>query len=244
MQLPLQLHLSELKFRIGYVLLSYTLSLLVILKYNESIFLLETYAFICLNSKKFIATHITEVFFTSIYIASSLSWIINFPYAYYNCRFFLATSWYKSQVWIFSRLILPSFLVYFLSLLTCYFVALPSIFIFLDSWKITLNYALKIQLEARIETYTHWTLQTAFFMSSVLCILFSKLLHSYLLDNMITLHIYTRRFKKYLLVLFCLLTSFTMPPEGLLQIILIIILTLLVEVLFFITCIFFAKNNV
>ena len=244
MKLPLQLYFKELKLRISYLLFSYFLSLLIMLKYNESIFFLETYAFIYFNKKRFIATHITEVFFTSIYAGISLSCAISFPYAYYHCKNFLTAGWYKSQVWFFSMLIVPSSILFFVCMFVCYFLMLPSFFYFLDNWKVTLDYALEIQLEARIEIYTYWTLQTSYFLSNITSIFFTKLLHSYLLDNMITLHIQARKFKKYFLVCLCLLASFVIPPENFLQVFFVIVLALFVEILFLITCIFFAKNNV
>lgn len=244
MTLPLQLHFKELRFRTSYLLFSYLLSLLIMLKYNESIFFLETYALIYLDKKRFIATHITEVFFTSIYAGVSLSGAINFPYAYYHCRNFLVPSWYKSQVWFLSILVVPSSVLFFFCMFICYFSILPSFFHFLDNWKVALNYALEIQLEARIEIYTYWTLQTAYFLSNTTFIFFTKLLHSYLLDNMITLHVQARKFKKYFLVFLCLFTSFIVPPESFLQIVFVIVLASLVEVLFLVTCVFFAKNNV
>nr|YP_010338869.1 SecY-independent transporter protein [Bangia atropurpurea]UNJ18836.1 SecY-independent transporter protein [Bangia atropurpurea] len=244
MLVPLQIHLKELKFRIGYLLFSFFFTTFIILSYNESIFFLETYIFTNFGNKKFIATHVTELFFTSMYASGNLAFIANFPYTYYHCKKFLASSWYSSQMWIFSRLLIPAFTLFVLCIFICYIFILPSALLFFNTWEITVIYALKLQLETRIEIYTNWTLQTAVFLSNIVLVSCIKLVHSYLLDNLVTLHVYVRSYKKYFFILLYLFTSITVPPEGFLQIIFIILIFSFVEVLFFITCIFFAKNNV
>nr|YP_009132710.1 SecY-independent transporter protein [Bangia fuscopurpurea]AKA66475.1 SecY-independent transporter protein [Bangia fuscopurpurea] len=244
MKLPLQLHLVELKFRLGYFLLSFAICFFVILNYSESILFLETYVFAYLMKKRFIATHITELFLTAIYISFNFSSIAIFPYVYYHCQSFFATGWYKAQAWLFSSVTTFVFIIFFLSLQFCYFFLLLYAFSFFSTWEIASTYALQIQLEVRIVTYTYWTLQTACFLSNIVCITFFYLLYFYLKDNMITLHKFLRSYRKHFLISICLFTSIFIPPEAFLQFIFISTTTLINELLFFVTCIFFAKNNV
>lgn len=160
MQIPLRCYLIEFKFRFVYFLLSFFLSLLVVINYHEAVFFFETYTFLFINEGAFIATHIAELFSTSMYISFNLVLCINYPFAYYHCSRFFNSSWYKSQVWFFKNMQSLTFITFLASLLLCYFLILPYTYAFLDTWTVTIVYAFKVQLEARIATYVCWTLQT------------------------------------------------------------------------------------
>ena len=244
MKLPLQRHLIELKFRLGYFLLSFAICFFIILSYSESILFLETYVLAYLMKKKFIATHVTELFLTAIYVSLNFSFIAIFPYVCYHCQSFFGNGWYKSQVWFFSNITIFVFVTFLFYLQFCYFFLPLYAFSFFSTWEIASTYALQIQLEVRVVTYTYWILQTACFLSNIMCSTFLCLLYFYLRDNMITLHKFFRSYRKYFLISVCLFTSIFIPPEAFLQFIFVCTATLINELLFFVTCIFFAKNNV
>nr|YP_010925392.1 SecY-independent protein translocase component tatC [Neoporphyra seriata]WKD83598.1 SecY-independent protein translocase component tatC [Neoporphyra seriata] len=244
MQIPLHLHLIEIKFRFFYFFLSFAGCLAIIFHYHEAMFFFSTHSFSFINEGKFITTHITELFATYIYITLNLVTFLNFPYAYYHCKQFLSASWYKAQTWFFSNIQFFSFSIFFFSIFVCYFIILPSAYIFLDAWTITTMYAFRVQLEARIETYIWWTLQTTCLLSNLIYVFFVRITYFYLIDNMISLHIFYRKNKKYNLFLICLVTSTCVPPEIVAQLLFVFNTMLIFELFFFVTCLLFAKNNV
>lgn len=244
MQIPLRCYLIEFKFRFVYFLLSFFLSLLVVINYHEAVFFFETYTFLFINEGAFIATHIAELFSTSMYISFNLVLCINYPFAYYHCSRFFNSSWYKSQVWFFRNMQLLTFITFLASLLLCYFLILPYTYAFLDTWTVTMVYAFKVQLEARIATYVCWTLQTMCLLSNIVYLFFTRLICFYLVDNMINLHLFFRKNKKYTFFFVCLSASVCLPQESFIQITFIISIVVLFELFFLVTCLFFAKNNV
>lgn len=244
MQIPIYFYLVEFKCRLFYFLFSFISCLIVIITYHEAIFFFNTYTFYFINNGNFIATHIAELFETSTYISFNISLIINFPFAYYHCSSFLSSSWYKSQVWFFSNLQISATIIFIVSIFASYFWILPYAYKFLDTWAVTTSHAFKIQLEARIETYIYWTFQTACLLSNIIFGVFSRLSYFYLTDNMTSLHIQFRKNKKYSVFIICFIASFCAPSETSMQIVTIFILILLFEFFFFLTCLFFAKNNV
>nr|YP_010925367.1 SecY-independent protein translocase component tatC [Neoporphyra dentata]WKD83573.1 SecY-independent protein translocase component tatC [Neoporphyra dentata]BDB33250.1 SecY-independent transporter protein [Neoporphyra dentata] len=244
MQIPLHLYLLEIKIRLWYFFFSCFSCFVIILNYHEAILFFYTYSFSFINKGKFITTHIAELFATYMYISFNVIAFANFPYAYYHCNQFLGSSWYKSQIWFFKNIQIHSSLSFFVSLFACYFIVLPYAYMFLDTWTITIIHAYQIQLEARIETYTWWTLQTSCLLSNSIYLFFTRIIYFFLMDNMINLHIFYRKNKKYTLFLICLATSICLPPETVIQILFIFIVVLLSEIFFLVTCLFFAKNNV
>lgn len=244
MQIPLHYHLIEFKFRLTYFLFSFTCCLIVTMNYHEAVLFLETYTFSFINDGKFIATHIAELFTTSICISFNIVLCINIPFAYYHCSRFLSPSWYKSQIWFFTNLQVLITYTFFVSLFACFFLLLPYTYTFLDTWAITTAYAFKVELEARIQTYTYWILQTVCLLSNAVCLFFIRIFYLYLVDDMINLHLFFRKNKKYALFCICLLASICLPPENSIQFIFIFSITILSELFFFTTCLFFAKNNV
>nr|YP_009040907.1 SecY-independent transporter protein [Neopyropia fucicola]AIB08127.1 SecY-independent transporter protein [Neopyropia fucicola] len=244
MQIPLRCYLTEFKFRLVYFLLSFSFSLLIIINHHEAVIFFETYTFLFINDGRFIATHIAELFATSIYISFNLVLFINYPFLYYHCSRFLNSSWYKSQVWFFKNMQSLTFVTFSVTLLLCYFLIFPYTFAFLDTWTITTVYAFKVQLEARIETYVCWTLQTVCLLSNIVYLFFTRITYFYLVDNMINLHLFFRENKKYTLFFICLSASVCLPQESFIQITFLICIIILLELFFLVTCLFFAKNNV
>nr|AIB08096.1 SecY-independent transporter protein [Neoporphyra perforata] len=244
MQIPLHFFVVELKFRFFYFFFSFLSCFVITVNYHEAIFFFSTYSFSFINEGRFITTHIAELFSTYIYISFNLIIFLNFPYAYYHCSQFISSSWYKSQVWFFKNIQIATFSFFTLSLVLCYFFILPYVYIFFNSWAITLVYAFQVQLEARIETYIWWTLQTTLLLSNIIYFFSTRIVYFYMLDNMINLHIFYRRNKKSTLFLLCLATSMYLPPETIVQTFFIFHTVLLFEFSFLITCLFFAKNNV
>nr|BED43641.1 SecY-independent transporter protein [Pyropia sp. Myanmar_A]BED43689.1 SecY-independent transporter protein [Pyropia sp. Myanmar_C] len=244
MQSPFIFYLIELKFRSIYFLFSFINCLIIIISYHEAIFFLKIHIFYFINNNNFIAIHIAELFETSMYIAFNLALIINFPFGYYHCSRFFKSSWYKSQTWFFANMQIFTATIFIISIFASYFWFLPFAYKFLDTWSITTNYAFKVQLETRIKTYIYWTFQTAFVLSNLLFVIFNRLTYSYLTDNMINLHVSLREYKKYSILFVCLLTSLCTPSEGFMQLVTSCSLILLLEIFFFVTCVFFAKNNV
>lgn len=244
MQIPLHFYLFEFKLRLFYFFFSFITCLMIIVRYHEAIFFFVTYTFSFINAGKFIATHIAELFATSIYISINITLVINFPFAYYHCSRFFSSSWYKSQIWFFTNLQISTSLIFYIAILVCYFFILPSTYVFLNTWTVATIYAFKVQLEARIETYICWTLQTVCLLSNITYIFFVRVTSFYLIDNMINLHIFFRKNKKYALFFICLITSMCLPPESFIQVSVIFCITVLSEIFFFVTCLFFAKNNV
>ena len=244
MLLPIQLHIKELKLRLSYFCISFVLCFFILLNYNESVFFVETYVLSYSSENSFIATHVTEILTTAVYVCVNFSLIFTFPYMCYHIKSFCKASWYQTQVWFFTYTIIYTYLVFLFGILLCYFFILPHIFTFLSSWKTTLLYALKIELEARIETYIYWTLRTSFFLSNTVFLVCFKLYHSYLMNNMVTTHISFRKYKKFFVLSLCFFTTALVPLEIFFQLIFILCITFLMEIFFFATCVLFAKNNV
>nr|YP_009159740.1 SecY-independent transporter protein [Pyropia nitida]AKQ53246.1 SecY-independent transporter protein [Pyropia nitida] len=244
MQIPLHFYLNEIKWRFYYFCFSFIICLIIILNYHEAVFFWSTYSFSFVNKNRFITTHIAELFATSMYVSINIVSFINFPYAYYHCNSFFSSGWYKSQIWFFTNLQIFMFIVLGISIFISYFTVLPYAYAFLDTWTITTIYAFKVQLEARIETYVYWMFQTTCLLSNTMCFFLGRLMYLFLLDNMINLHIFYRKNKKYVLFLVFVGFFICLPPENMIQLYYFFFIVLFYELFFFITCLFFAKNNV
>nr|YP_009048894.1 SecY-independent transporter protein [Wildemania schizophylla]AID57269.1 SecY-independent transporter protein [Wildemania schizophylla] len=243
MQVPAQLYLTESKFRLFFFSFSLLFCLLIVLTYHEAIFFLETYNFSG-GEKKFYyyKYHRTILnFYVYLYVYSLCNKhtirLLSFQSLFYS-------SWYKSQIQLFRMLLVGPLLLFISGLFICHIILIPLALSFFSTWNITVIYTLDVQLEARIQTYTYWTLQIAFYLSNFLFFSLFKLLRSYIDDGMISLHFFFRKNRKYFLVFIYICTSLLLPPEGLVQLLLLLSILALTEVFFLITCIFFVKNNV
>nr|QKZ95193.1 Protein translocase subunit SecY [Pyropia pulchra] len=244
MRIPLQFHLNEIKWRFGYFFFSFSNCLIIILNYHEAVFFWTTYSFSFVNDGKFITTHIAELFTTCIYISVNIVAFLNFPYAWYHCFNFFSSSWYKAQAWLFTQMQIFTFVTFFITKIIAYFLILPHAYVFLDTWTITTIYAFKVQLEARIEIYIRWACQTTYFLSNIIYLFSVRIIHFYLMDNMTNLHLFLRRNKKWILFFTFLFSSICLPAESVIQFYAFFFSLVFSEIIFFFTCLFFAKNNV
>nr|YP_009040937.1 SecY-independent transporter protein [Pyropia kanakaensis]AIB08215.1 SecY-independent transporter protein [Pyropia kanakaensis] len=244
MQFPIHSHLAEIKWRFSYFSFSFISCLVIILNYHEAVFFWSTYSFAFVNKSRFITTHIAELFTTFTYINVNIVFFINSLYAYYHCHQFLGSSWYKSQIWFFGHLQVSVFIFLWASIFISYFIVLPYVYTFLDAWTITTTYVFQVNLEARMETYVYWMFQTTYLLANIIYLFLGRVVYFFLTDNMINLHIFHRKNKKYVLFFVCLVFIVALPPENFVQLYYCFYLILFYELLFFFTCLFFAKNNV
>lgn len=241
---PLNIYFKEILWRTFYCTLSLILIFIVSFHYIEFIFLFEIFPLIKLSHKKFIATHITELFDSVLQTCFFMLSINGFPLIAYHILAFFISGWFNYQVILMWRYLLVLLLFVSSSFLFTNVYLLPKVFNFFTQWEIFQeNTILHISLEARIYLYLQWINRMynsiSFFFSISLIILFLILLFvlPYKLYLFIKLH------KKQILFMQILVLFTLSPPDFWIQLFLIFTSSLLLEIFFFLSCFRFNQTK-
>lgn len=95
-------HMEEIKWRIIYIILGWTVNFIIIYKYKTVIIkkLIET-----TEIKSFIYTEITEAFLSLIKFSIYLSLYISLPYIIYNLYYYLKSALFENEIIIIRRIL-------------------------------------------------------------------------------------------------------------------------------------------
>lgn len=235
--MAMKMYWIETKWRFFYACLTFFFSFFIIILFIDVFFLFEAYPLIVLHHKKFMATHITELFTSVFLVCLFFTYLIIFPSIAYHCLFFLSSSFYPFQIAFLKRCIFFIFLIAGLAFLITYHLILPNILFFFLQWKTHVSsLSLELELDTRIKEYLYWVnstysiLNLSFqtFMTLPLLLLF--LYSTAALFN--HLKFYRRHWS--FIILFWL--YLILPPDLILQLLLFIFIFCFFECFFYISC--------
>uniref|UniRef100_A0A4D6BP60 Sec-independent translocase component C n=1 Tax=Balbiania investiens TaxID=111861 RepID=A0A4D6BP60_9FLOR len=232
-----QIYLKEIKWRLLYTVVSFLITLIITFSFMESILLFEIYPFIKASHKKFIATHITELFNSVIFNSLTIAFIVTFPTAAYHTMHFFLNSWYTYQKLIFFWTASLMYVTWTLSFACTYTILLPYAFDFFTQWENrTPSSLLQIGLDIRIQHYLNWTTNMYSFISLMLDIMLLNLLVSISLIKPPRFYIYLKLYKKFIFFITISLAFIVIPQDLFIQFTILIITTIILESIFFLSC--------
>jgi sec-independent protein translocase protein TatC len=231
------IYLREIQWRFFYVLFSLFLAFCTTLYFIDSFLLFETYPLVKIEHKKFIATHITELFNSIIQFCFFVSYVSSFPVFSYHTYKFFSPSFYSYQLQIIKFYIVMVCSIWVFSSFLTYKIMLPTLFSFFIQWETQLIDSLfLLKLEARIQDYLTWVnriynLVNVFiqFFCYLLTLLFT------LCNTNVSFHFF-KLYRKHFIFLVLLFLYILLPPDFPLQIFIVIIVSILSECIFFILC--------
>lgn len=234
---PNLLYLKELKFRLLYIIFSFCITFFCLIVHFNSVILICIKPLIELGSCKFLVIHLFELFNLKLTLCSLISSIITLPFVSYQLQLFLYSSWYNYQIILFNYYYWFIVIITIFSAFTLNYILAPSIIIFFSSiyyqnnFNITnLNFNLQISsyLVLFFTLYINvYVLIYIFFGFFIICIGYCHPFSFYFL---------IKPYKKYLFLLLLSILFFLNPPDYFLQVILMVIVFLFTEILFFLSC--------
>nr|YP_009515583.1 Sec-independent protein translocase [Kumanoa mahlacensis]AVK39526.1 Sec-independent protein translocase [Kumanoa mahlacensis]UEQ11868.1 Sec-independent protein translocase [Kumanoa mahlacensis] len=231
-----------MKWRIFYCILSLLTSFFITFHSVELIFLYEAYPFIKFIHKKFIATHVMELFNSAFQISFFIVYINIFPLIFYHILSFFSNSWFIYQVYLFK---IYFYLYYFIILAAFIFTNsnfLPRTFEFFTQWELRQeNSLLQLKMDARIYSYLTWIMEIHNFINFFLFFLIVLFFVITLYTSPIQSYKFVKDFKKQVWFTLIVITFIFSTGDVFTQIILILLNILLAEVLFFVTCFRFTQ---
>nr|YP_010881025.1 Sec-independent protein translocase component TatC [Grateloupia cornea]WIA66143.1 Sec-independent protein translocase component TatC [Grateloupia cornea] len=229
---------AEIIFRLIYIFISFiSCGIISIYNINWLLFVL-TYPLLKPFTKKFITTHVTDLFDVVWILTNSISFLFVLPLVFYQLLNFFKSSWYTYQINTLKTIHYYACIVLSAITTSCYTIFLPTTLNFLIYWeKIEqTDSLLMINAEFRILDFVYWALNFQYS--------FAFLVFSYLVIAS-SLWILIKPTKVYFLIKsyrkqfsFCSLTLlfFLSPPDVFLQFFLVLFVIVLYEIVFFFVC--------
>ena len=140
MSYPSFIYFHEFKWRFFYTFLSSIICILILLKYSQTLILLEVFPLFKISHRRFIATHITDLFDTIFWICCYLSIIWIFPLLVWQIKNFLFPRWTKVQLRIFEKICNLLWIFFNLLIFVFHFKCIPMILNFFLAWEIKNKY--------------------------------------------------------------------------------------------------------
>ena len=227
----------ELGYRIGYILTSFTICLIIAFQNIELLLLVETYPFLELSHKKFIVTQTTDLINSIWLLVFSNSFFVVFPMFFYQIIGFSKTGWYCYQLDFSIKILIFPLVICYVSVFFCYFKIFPVILNFLTHWNLDqIKVFLSLEIEFRILNYLHWILLLRYcfsFLTYIFVMLIIQINYLVFSQNIYAIIKYHRKKICFstILVLFILA-----PPDIFLQFFIIFITFVIYEFIFFILC--------
>nr|WCH57843.1 Sec-independent protein translocase component TatC [Caulacanthus ustulatus] len=221
-------------------MLSFSVCVCVVLFNVELFFLIETYPFLKLNIKNFLAVNVTDfvdvIWLFSIFISATFIYPLC---AYHICCFF-KNSWYVYQIYLFTEVLFKSYIVYILSLFICYIYILPLVFNFLFQWEVkSLKSTLNIKVELSILSYTLWVTSFKYYFSFIIYVLSLIIIKLKVLISFKKVYYFFKNYKKELLLCSSFFIFLVSPADIYLQFVLLLYIFLVEESIFIIICYLF-----
>ena len=235
---PIYVYSNEALYRFLYVLLSGLFCLGITIYHSELIFLFEVYPVVKLSYKKFLATHVTDLF-NSIWVLSFyISYITIYPLVIFQVSSFFKSCWYNYQIKLFNKINLFFWISFLLFFLLSHYLVFPHFLSFLLQWEKNDTFLLLISVESRIYTYVLWLLSFNFFLSFNFSLILTTIFFSLWFLNSRFLYSLLKRRRKVIIFLIVLLAFLIIPVSYELAIQLIVIIgSFILYELFFFSCI-------
>nr|YP_010937578.1 protein translocase subunit SecY [Grateloupia asiatica]WKW95608.1 protein translocase subunit SecY [Grateloupia asiatica] len=232
-------------FRLTYVFISFILCGIISIYNINWLLLILTYPFLKLFTKKFITTHVTDLFDVVWILTNSFSFSFILPLTFYHLLNFFKSSWQTYQINILKTTYYHACIVLSVITILCYTIFLPTTLNFLIYWeKIEqTNSLLMIDTEFRILNFVYWALNFHYsfafltFLYLVITFLFWTLTKPTRIYFLIKL--YRKQFS------FCslILLFFLSPPDVFLQFFLVLFVIIFYEIVFFFVCYKLSNSN-
>nr|YP_009441364.1 Sec-independent protein translocase component TatC [Lympha mucosa]ATN23373.1 Sec-independent protein translocase component TatC [Lympha mucosa] len=234
---PVTVYFKEIIWRLFYCLLSSFIVFFIAFYHIELLFLFEIYPFIKFTHKKFIATHVTELFNSVIQTCFFVIYISEFPFIAYHIITFISTGWFVYQIIILRFYIILLTLLTLLTFLFTNTYLLPQIFDFFTQWETLQNATLlHLEIDARIHLYLIWINHMYSFINFLFSFFLTSLLLLILFTSPYYFYLYLKYYKKQTVLIIIFLFMVIFPPDFWIQLIIIIFSILFLEITFFISC--------
>nr|YP_009515607.1 Sec-independent protein translocase [Sirodotia delicatula]AVK39597.1 Sec-independent protein translocase [Sirodotia delicatula] len=234
---PALIYFKEFLWRFFYCLLSLVVVFFVALYHAELLLLFEVYPFIKFTHKKFIATHVTELFDSVMQTCFFMTFIANFPFIVYHILAFFSVCWYSYQIILFKLYTFLMSHVFITSSILTNIYLLPQIFNFFIQWEMVQdNSLLQLEMDTRIYSYLTWVN----YIYSLVNFLFS-----FFLTNLFLLVLFVSPYKVYICLkyyrkqfIFTIIASFMfiLPPDFWIQLTLFTCVSIFLEFSFLLSC--------
>ncbi len=218
------LHLLELRYRLGYIFLSYFITFLIGIHYSPELTYLICIPFSNKTHPKcnFIFTELTEGLYTTIQVSFISALYLSMPLIIYQLRSFFIPSCFQWERKKMDWILFCITIFFLISVFFAFQFILPKICTFLQEYELE-NKFIEIKLQARIVSAVNWSL-TAFFVTIILFqipVIFALLCnisydspHRKMASLLATFLIKNR---KYAFLLLLLVASFFCPPDVSIQ---------------------------
>ena len=236
---PYSIYFLDFSYRLAYILVSYVICLILIFNNIKVLFLFETYPLLdFLSNQRLILTQITQVFTTVWFLSVSFSTIFVFPLIIYHIKSFMVSSWYSYQLNLYLDLVSSLVSSFILFWIITYLFIIPTMIKFFLYWEITDSYSLlRIEAEIALFYYVIWSTIFKCTISLILTIIYLSAKFFFNFLPLTLLYKIVKSFKKVGLFSFVCLIFIFIPPDFILQFIVIIISYFLSESLFLLICI-------
>nr|YP_009774172.1 Sec-independent protein translocase [Caulacanthus okamurae]QIZ74789.1 Sec-independent protein translocase [Caulacanthus okamurae] len=232
-----RLYIKEFSYRSFYVLISLSLCVCVVFFNIELFFLIETYSFLKLGSKQFLALNVTDFIDVIWTLSVFMSTIFIYPlFLHHACSFF-KNCWYDYQTYFVKKVVFKSYALYIISLIFCYIHVLPLVFCFLFQWEAkSLKTILSIKVELNILSYTLWVISFKHHFSYTLHVILLVIAAANVLFNFLKVYHFFKTYKKHLSFYSLVLIFLFSPPDVYLQFMLVLFIFLSAELVFLVMC--------
>nr|YP_008963791.1 preprotein translocase subunit SecY [Grateloupia angusta]AGO19304.1 preprotein translocase subunit SecY [Grateloupia angusta] len=245
MKILIYFYSVEITFRFIYIFTSFILCGIISIYNTNWLLLVLTYPFLKLFTKKFIITHVTDLFDVAWILANSTSLLFILPLVFFQLLNFFKPSWYIYQIDILKAIFYYACIALSVITVLCYMTFLPTTLNFLIYWeKIEQGSSiLTIDTEFRILNFIYWVLnfQYSFAFLILLYLVIISLL--WILIKFIKVYFLIKLYRKQLSFCSLVLLFFLSPSDIFLQFFLIFFVTLFYEVVFFFVCYRVSNSN-
>ena len=238
----ISIYLHELKWRFIYTLLSSFICTLILLNDFQILVLLEVFPLFQVSHRRFIATHVTDLFDSFLLICFYLSLIWIFPLVVWQIRMFLSPAWTKSQLWFLEMISNLLWICFNLFVFIYHFKCIPLILNFMLAWEIKDKYSyIKLEIESRASDYLFWILKTniSFSISWVWVVFIFMVLLLFL--GPIFLCFKVKFYWKQIIIIIFVIFYFLLPLDFKSQILFFAYLVIFYEIIFLILCFMSSK---
>ena len=220
-------HWHELKIRVGYIILSFSVTLVVAYFYSEILVYVCVVPFIDkFEQKKFIFTNLSEAFYSCLFLSLNLSIFTSVIYTLYMIFSFLKAGLYKKEFYILKTIVIFITMSLVSSILFVYFFILPRIFSFFVNFESSKLF--ELTLEAKIFEYLDLVQNCLFWVSFVFQIPVLLFLLIYL--NILDIELLLNRRKESTIICF-IIGALLSPPDIFTQVLIALPLCVLLEVM-------------
>nr|YP_010199832.1 Sec-independent protein translocase component TatC [Hydropuntia urvillei]UAD89840.1 Sec-independent protein translocase component TatC [Hydropuntia urvillei] len=226
----------ELLFRLIYICISFFLCIGIASFNSYYLILFEVYPFIKLGLKKFIITNVMDLFNTLWLLIISKSLIFVLPYWLSHLYRFNSSGWYFYQLEFFKQSLLFSLLFSLTCLVMFNLSFLPVILSLLTAWNYEENNSFNILVEFRILSYIRWVLIFQYLVSYVILIFFLLIWQFQLFMKPSSFYFWIKSYRKFFLFGFICILFVLIPPDGLMQGLIMGLSFLILEIVFLFVC--------